>query len=266
MLCKDFYEYDKVHDNWIKRNSMLFGKANFSLCSMDDRIYSFGGIIADQDQRDVVEYYEINENKWYYACSMPHRFIAGCVVRHENDFYVLGGRSGVGRFDNCFCYTPETGEWKEINKMNIGRFNFGACVINSNLIYIFGGQRYNESEQSYYTREALDSVEIYNVVTGEWKIMCEKMPQSLYNTGVCKYDDKEKCLYVCGTTECTFSGSTIMGFMFTSVFRLELKDHLLDSFKWTIVEQDVSDIKSNYRCVAVKLNTCKLYKCEDNLS
>lgn len=85
-------------------------------------------------------------------------------------------------------------------------------------------------------------MEIYNVTTGEWQIMSEKMPQSLYNTGVCKYDDQEKCLYVCGTTECTFSGSTIMGFMFTSVFRLELTNHLLDSSKWTIVEQDVRTI------------------------
>ncbi len=75
--------------------------------------------------------------------------IAGCVVRYVDCFYVMGGRSGVGRFDNCYKFTPATNEWTEIRRMNIGRFNFGACVIGEK-IYVFGGQRYNE-DSSYYT-------------------------------------------------------------------------------------------------------------------
>lgn len=257
MLSKEFFEYDKLHDTWIKRANMLFAKANFTLCAMDDRIYSFGGITVDQDQLDIVEYYDISENKWNYAGIMPHKFIAGCVVRHEDVFYVMGGRSGVGRFNNCYMFRPSTTEWTEINRMKVGRFNFGACVL-ENKIYIFGGQRYNESE-SYYTREALDSVEIYDLDTREWS-SGPTMPSSLYNTAVCKYD--EKSLYLCGTTECKFSGNTLIGFMFTSVFRLEFMNNTLNGngTKWSVVEHEVTDIKSNYRCVATRLNTSKLNK------
>jgi N-acetylneuraminic acid mutarotase len=96
ILSKELYEYDNIHDTWIRRANMLFAKANFTLCAMDDKIYSFGGITKNQDQFDIVECYDLNENKWQYECSMPAPFVAGCVVRHEDAFYVMGGRSGVG--------------------------------------------------------------------------------------------------------------------------------------------------------------------------
>ena len=141
------------------------------------------------------------------------------------------------------------------------RFNFGACVFNEK-IYVFGGQRYNESEQSYYTREALDSVEIFDFKTRKWS-MGVKMPNPLYSIGVCLYDDDFKCIYVCGTTECSYSGTTLAGFMFTSVFRLEV-DSNGEKMKWTIIDKDVSEIKTNYRCVAARINTRKLHKCDFN--
>lgn len=260
ILSKETYEYDKLNDNWIRRSNMLFAKSNFTLCSLRERIYSFGGITTDQDQLDIVEYYDITQNIWQYVGKMPTAFIAGNVVQHKDSFFILGGRSGVGRFNKCWQFKPDTCEWLEISKMKIGRFNFGACALNDK-IYVFGGQRYNESEQSYYTREALDSVEIYDTQTQEWSLGNDTMPNPLYNTGVCIYDDKNKCVYVCGTTECKYSGNTLLGFMFTSVFRLEFLRE--DKMKWTVVEHDLSDIKSNYRCIAAKLNTRKLYKCND---
>ena len=97
ILSKELYEYDNNHDTWIRRANMLFAKANFTLCAMDDKIYSFGGITKNQDQFDIVECYDSIENKWHYECSMPAPFVAGCVVRHEDAFYVMGGRSGVGK-------------------------------------------------------------------------------------------------------------------------------------------------------------------------
>jgi hypothetical protein len=259
-LSKETYEYDKINDTWVRRANMLFAKANFTLCSMDDKIYSFGGVTTDQDQLDIVEYYDINQNKWHYIGKMPTAFIAGNVVRFEDKFYIMGGRSGVGRFNKCWQFKPDSCEWLEIKKMKIGRFNFGSCLIESQ-IYVFGGQRYNESEQSYYTREALDSVEVYNIKTNEWHTAVD-MPSPLYNCGTIIYDDNKKCVYICGTTECKYSGSTLLGFMFTSVYRLELNGN--DTMKWTVVEHDLTDIKSNYRCIAARLNTRKLYKCYDN--
>jgi N-acetylneuraminic acid mutarotase len=252
------YEYDTLHDTWIKRNNMLFAKANFSLCSMNDRVYSFGGLSTSQVPLDIVEHFDIAENKWTYFGKMPTPFVAGCVVNQGEHFYVLGGRNGLdlGRHDTCYMFTPSLAEWTEIDRMLVGRFNFGACVL-SEKIFVFGGQRYDESEENYFTREALDSVEIYDLKSRKWK-QGPKMPAPLYNTGVCVFDEQRKCIYVCGTTECKYSKTKLFGFMFTSVFRLEFIDEEIT--KWSVVEHDVSEIKTYYRCIAARVCSQKLHQ------
>jgi hypothetical protein len=250
--------------------------------STTNRIYSFGGVSTSQVPLDIIEYFDINENKWTYVGSMPAPFVAGCVVSHNDVFYVLGGRNGLdlGRHDTCYMYKPEpNNEWTELSKMSVGRFNFGACVLNEK-IFVFGGQRYDESEENYFTREALDSVEVFDLKTQQWLTSLSqiiKMPAPLYNTGVSVFDldvsdskNDTKCIYLCGTTECKYSNTKLFGFMFTSVFRLAITNTTttndsndsndLGKFKWTVVEHDVSDIKTYYRCVAARVNTRKLHK------
>ena len=61
---KEMYEYDNINDIWIRKANMLFSKSNFNLCALNDKIYSFGGITKDGDQLDIVECYDITENKW----------------------------------------------------------------------------------------------------------------------------------------------------------------------------------------------------------
>jgi len=52
---------------------MLFAKANFSMCAMDEKIYAFGGITVDQDQLDIVEVYDMPSNSWTYIGVMPNK-------------------------------------------------------------------------------------------------------------------------------------------------------------------------------------------------
>ena len=120
-LTKEVFEYDCQNDVWVRKASMLFAKSNFSLCSMNDTLYSFGGIVSGHVQSDVIESYDIANNQWSYVGTMPNPFVAGCVVRHEDAFYILGGRCGVGKFNNCFKYVPETREWSELRGMRVGR-------------------------------------------------------------------------------------------------------------------------------------------------
>lgn len=214
---------------------------------------------------DIVEYFDIGDNQWQYLCSMPAPFVAGCVVSHptENTFYVLGGRNGLdlGRHDSCYQFNADTNEWSELNKMSVGRFNFGACLIDQKIL-VFGGQRYDESEENYFTREALDSVEVYDLKTNKW-LPGLRMPAPLYNTGVCVWVDEQpakKWIYLCGTTECKYSKTKLFGFMFTSVFKLELNENDNEMVKWSVVEHDVSDIKTYYRCIAARVGTKRLYK------
>lgn len=105
----------------------------------------------------------------------------------------------------------------------------------------------------------------------EWTF-APKMPASLYNTGCfvpvdvadsqSSSNKPPSSVYLCGTTECQYSGSTLFGFMFTSVFRLDFTHDLNNRtrLKWTIVEHDVSEVKAYYRSVGARVNTRKLTK------
>ncbi len=78
-------------------------------------------------------------------------------------------------------------------------------------------------------------MEVYDIETKEWRLI-EPMPAPLYNTAVCKY--ASNTVYLAGTTECKFSGNTLIGFMFTSVFRLQWTE--TGMLKWAVVEHEVS--------------------------
>lgn len=237
---------------------MLFAKSNFSLCSLNNKIYCFGGITLDVDRLDIVECYDIDENKWTYIGTMPTPFIAGSVITHNNLFYVCGGRIGVGRINSCYTFDANEKEWNQVASMRIGRFNFGMAVVNEK-IYVIGGQRYLESQNSFYTREALSSVEVYDISCDQWSIGAST-PHSIYNTGCCLLDNN---LYVCGTTEYRYdtSSSSLYGYMFTSVYKFDVLN-----CNWTIIEHDVTDLRTNYRCLAARINTRKLKKSNNSSS
>ena len=243
------FEYDSVHDKWIRRSNMLFAKSNFSLCSVNDKIYSFGGIALDTDRIDIVECYDIEENKWTYIGSMPIPFISGSVIFHDGLFYICGGRIGVGRINSCYTFNPESKEWNQVASMRIGRFNFGVCCINENSIFVIGGQRYLESEQSLYTREALSSVEIYDIYSDQWSIG-PSTPYPIYNPGICLIGND---LFVCGTTEHCYDNNSEYRYMFTGILKMDVI-----SREWTIIENNITDLRTNYRCISAQLNTRKL--------
>jgi hypothetical protein len=46
------------------------------------------------------------------------------VVKIGGEFFVMGGRSGIGRFNKCWKFKPDNCEWSEIKKMKIGRYLF----------------------------------------------------------------------------------------------------------------------------------------------
>jgi hypothetical protein len=83
----------------MRRSNMLFAKANFSLCALNNKLYSFGGITLNEERIDIVECYDIAENVWIYIGTMPSPFVAGSVVAYHNAFFIMGGRVGVGNSD-----------------------------------------------------------------------------------------------------------------------------------------------------------------------
>ena len=241
---KDFYQFDNDHDCWILKSPMLFPKSNFTLVSADGQIYCFGGLTVNQHPTEIIEKYDIGLNRWSYVGMMPTTLVDLSSIVHQNLIYILGGRTGVGAHNIVMRYDPRKTEWTSLAGMPTPRFNFGVCVVNDE-IYVAGGQIYSHTSHTI-NREALSSVEIYNVEENQWR-QGPNLPNEIYNVGMFHTNSS---IIVCGTTEHHRSAYRIVRYIV--VYRMNLAKS-----KWEEVESDLCDIR-DYSCVAAKMHTRKL--------
>ncbi|XP_059162191.1 kelch-like protein 28 [Physella acuta] len=241
---KDVYMYDNDHNKWIQKAPMLFPKSNFTLASVDNKIYSFGGLTLNQHPTEIVETYDIEKNQWNYVGMMPTTLVDLSSVVYRGEIYLLGGRTGVGAHNIVMKFDPRKNEWTSLAGMPTPRFNFGACVID-NEILVAGGQIYSHSTNTI-RRDALRSCEIYNVEANQWR-QGPELTEEMYNVGLMHVNG---CVYALGTSE--YQRSPFRIYRYNVVCRLDLSRK-----RWEQVESDLCDIRS-YASVAAKLYTRKL--------
>ncbi len=241
---KDFFQYDNDHDTWVIRAPMLFPKSNFALACVEGKIYCFGGLTLNQHPTEIIERYDIALNRWNYVGMMPTTLVDLSTVVHNNQIYILGGRTGVGAHNVVMRYDPRRTEWASLAGMPTPRFNFGACIVSCE-IYVAGGQIYSHSSHTI-NREALKSVEIYNIEHNQWR-QGPDLPEDMYNVGVTQIGN---ALYACGTTE--YHRSAYRIYRYNVVYRLQL-----GKTDWEQVESDLCEIR-DFACIAAKMHTRKL--------
>ena len=241
---KDFYQYDNDHDTWVARAPMLFPKSNFALAYLEGKVYCFGGLTINQHPTEIIERYDITLNRWNYVGMMPTTLVDLSTVVYNGQIYILGGRTGVGAHNVVMKYDPRRSEWTSLSGMPTPRFNFGACVINDE-IYVAGGQIYSHSSHTI-NREALNSLEIYNIENNQWR-QGPELPEDMYNVGLAQIAGN---LYACGTTE--YHRSTYRIYRYNVVYRLDMGKN-----EWDQIENDLCDIR-DFACVVAKMHTRKL--------
>lgn len=241
---KNFYQYDNDHDCWMPKAPMLFPKSNFSLAYVDGKVFCFGGLTLNQHPTEIVECYDIKTNRWNYVGMMPTTLVDLCTVVYHGLIYVLGGRTGVGAHNVVICFDPKKNEWTSLAGMPTPRFNFGCCVVNDE-IYVVGGQIYSHSINTI-NREALNSVEIYNIQKNQWR-QGPELKEDIYNVGLCNIQGS---LYACGTTE--YHRSVYRIYRYNVVYKLEI-----GKTQWKQIESDLCDIR-DFSCIAAKMHTRKL--------
>ena len=113
-------EYDYNIDEWnlINSSKLNQGKAAHSVCSLNNSIYSIGGLIENE-----------NENK--ISCSIAERW----------DPRIPSNNNG--------------GIWGKVGSLNQARCAFGCLSLNENQIYCFGG--YEERNKKISNVEVYDS-------------------------------------------------------------------------------------------------------------
>ncbi|XP_050404333.1 kelch-like protein diablo [Patella vulgata] len=241
---KDFYQYDNDHNKWVNRAPMLFPKSNFSLAFHEGKIYSLGGLTVNQHPTEIVECYDIAKNRWNYVGMMPTTLVDLSTVVYRGEIYLLGGRTGVGAHNTVMKFDPKKTEWSTLAGMLTPRFNFGACTVDDEIL-VAGGQIYAQLTHTI-NREALKSVEIYNIAENQWR-QGPELPEEIYNVGLMIMNGT---IYACGTTE--YQRSPFRIYRYNIVCRLDRVKNI-----WEQIESDLCDIRS-YGCVAAKLHTRRL--------
>ncbi len=244
IVRKDLYCYDNDHNIWLPQAPMLFPKSNFSLACVDGKIYCFGGLTINQHPTEIIEKYDISLNRWSYVGMMPTTLVDLSTVVHNGLIYILGGRTGVGAHNVVMRYDPRKQEWTSLAGMPTPRFNFGACVVNEEL-YVAGGQIYSHSSHTI-NREALNSVEIYNIEHNQWR-QGPELPEDMYNVGLSQINGR---IYACGTTEHHRSAYRI--YRYNVVYCYDLNKN-----EWEQIENDLCDIR-DFACLVAKMHTRKL--------
>ncbi len=242
---KDFCQYDNDHDCWVARAPMLFPKSNFALATIGNNIYCFGGLTLNQHPTEIIEKYDIVQNRWSYVGMMPSTLVDLGTVVYKGSVFVLGGRTGVGAHNVVHRFDPQKLEWISLAGMPTPRFNFGTCLVDDE-IYVVGGQIYGHTSQTI-NREALDSVEIYNIQQNQWR-QGPNLAEQMYNVGLFLING---CLYACGTTEYRRSAYRI--YRYNVVYKLRLGAKMA----WEQVESDLCDIR-DFACISAKMHTRKL--------
>lgn len=241
---KDFFFYDNDHNKWIAKAPMLFPKSNFTLAYEDGKIFSFGGLTLNQHPTEIVECYDVEKNKWSYVGMMPTTLVDLSSVVYGGNIFLLGGRTGVAVHNVVLKYDPRRLEWTPLAGMPTPRFSFGVCIVD-NEILVAGGQVYAHATHTIH-REALRSVEIYNIDDNQWRTGPD-LPAPMFNVGLMQISGG---VYCCGTVEQHRSPFRI--YRHNMVCRLDITRN-----EWQKIESDLCDVR-NYAAVAVKLHTRRL--------
>jgi len=96
VVQKEFYEFDMDHNEWQSRSPMLFPKSNFTLASLNGKVYCFGGLTENKHPTEIIEVFDVERNRWNYQGMLPTTLVDLASVVYSDRIYLLGGRTGVG--------------------------------------------------------------------------------------------------------------------------------------------------------------------------
>ena len=179
--------YNPQTDIWEKKQDMSLPRSQFGIGVVAGKIYAIGGFVHPRGNKpgapwriDLVEVYDPATDTWAKRANMPTRrsSVEGAVV--NGLIYAIGGTGwpqilhGGPNLATIEEYNPTINRWQRKKEMPNLRTSFAMIVLENN-IYLMGG----------FVRiagivEFLDTVEIYNPKTEEWRegtpLLTARMP------------------------------------------------------------------------------------------
>ena len=135
--------------------------------TLDNRIYTVGGLEADVPTGMVVEVYDPSTDVWSSLASLPEgRFNLPAVV-FDGIIYAFGGADVDGRVtDTIYAYDPSSDSWSLVGHLPDPVAGMSA-VTYGDRIYLFGG---SHSSQMFVPKENyFDAAYAYDPATGAFE-------------------------------------------------------------------------------------------------
>ena len=118
-----------------------------------------------------IEIFDLIQNKWTTSnLRLLTKRCGHSTVAYDEKLFVIGGHSKEHVLSSVEVYSSKTNQFSFVAKMNIPRFNFGCCVVNSNL-YVIGGILSDDTETN--------KVEMYDFEKNKWR-KGPSLPLKLY--------------------------------------------------------------------------------------
>jgi N-acetylneuraminic acid mutarotase len=137
--------------------------------TVGDRVFVGTGTEPDGDQAvslDKLFAFDPRSGQYEEPTTTPEPLDHTQFVSHGGDLYVVGGFSNGQPTDRLWRYSPDDGQWTELEGMRQARGAHGAAVIGDRLYVVGGGTTYAFESEGIAT---IATMEVYDFTTGEWR-------------------------------------------------------------------------------------------------
>ncbi|KAK5028808.1 hypothetical protein LTS07_006187 [Exophiala sideris] len=179
-----YSSYFPLNYDWVELSSSPTPRQEHAVASIGNNVYVIGGITANVSSDGVldvatfrnvqdVQVYDIDQDSWSYAASMPISVNHGNAATVNGKIYMLGNLSGTNfsswnALSNSYVYDPELDTWTDLPPMPSGAAR-GACAVGvyGSTIYLAGGITLIELAEDGI-QASVDDVTAFNTETGKW--------------------------------------------------------------------------------------------------
>lgn len=126
---------------WGLRAEMLEPNSEFTLASLDGKIYVLGGYPAGRVSVKTVQIYDTRTNTWQLGPPLPEVNNHGMAAVVDGVIYLIGGQTdpNTAYVDTVYALDPNAGRWVEKARMPTRR-SAGVALPLDGKIYVAGGR------------------------------------------------------------------------------------------------------------------------------
>jgi DNA-binding CsgD family transcriptional regulator/N-acetylneuraminic acid mutarotase len=135
----EVFAYDSNLDAWSERAAKPTPVKDARMVVLGDKLFMPGGMMANGQLTDVVEYYDPLNDRWGSAAPLPVALGGYALAAFEGRMYLFGGWNGSQFVDTVWMYDPGEDRWSRRQPLPNGTAWAAAAVLGSK-IFLVGGE------------------------------------------------------------------------------------------------------------------------------